>query len=154
MLLGQADGLLAVLDAWNAAVQGQWNNVITIATRPATYHGMELMSFVEKPAARYLVAEAHQMQGRPDSAASYYEYALSPLRTDPITLALRGISSSFIHHRLVLVYAGMGRLDDARRHWEIFRHDFTDLDPEVRYLVEEARAALANVEAMATRGEG
>lgn len=36
----------------------------------------------------------------------------------------------------------MGRLKDASRHWRTFRETFTSPDPELRYLVDEARAAL------------
>jgi hypothetical protein len=56
---------------------------------------------------------------------------------------------SYAHRRLVLVYARMGRLEEARRHWEIFSATFTRPDPEMEPLVEEARAALMSAEAMA-----
>ena len=58
----------------------------------------------------------------------------------------RGIAYSFAHQRLVLLYARMGRLEDARRHWKIFSETFTNPDPEVAHLVEEAREALLNAE--------
>ncbi len=59
---------------------------------------------------------------------------------------VRGLFSSFAHHRLVLLYARMGRLEDARRHWKIFEDIFTNPDPELRPMVEEARQALVQVE--------
>jgi hypothetical protein len=54
---------------------------------------------------------------------------------------------SFAHHRLVLLYSKMGRVDDARRHWEIFEKTFTNPDPKLAPMVEEAREALAAAEA-------
>jgi hypothetical protein len=41
----------------------------------------------------------------------------------------RGIT--FAHHRLVLLYSKMGRVEDTRRHWEIFEETFTNPDPEL-----------------------
>jgi len=43
----------------------------------------------------------------------------------------------------------MRRPAEARRHWQIFSAAFTHPDPEMKPLVEEARAALANAEEMA-----
>jgi hypothetical protein len=37
-------------------------------------------------------------------------------------------------------------MEDARRHWEAFSATFTRPDPEMKTLIEEARAALANAE--------
>ena len=54
--------------------------------------------------------------------------------------------SSFADQRLVLLYARMGRLEDARRHWKILSETFTQPDPEVAHLVDEARAALEAAE--------
>lgn len=98
---------------------------------------------------RWLVAQAYESLGRPDSAAAYLELLLSPLgRVDQEYLA-RGIAFSFAHRRLVLLYARLGRLEDARRHWEIFKETLAHPDPEMRPLIEEARAALTSVEGMA-----
>jgi len=58
-------------------------------------------------------------------------------------------ASSFAHQRLVVLYARMGRLEDARRHWKSFSDTFTRPDPEMQPLVEEARAALASAEGLA-----
>jgi len=61
-------------------------------------------------------------------------------------LRLRGLTHAFAHQRLVVLYARMSRLEDARRHWKIFSETFTNPDPEVRHLIDEAREALAEVE--------
>jgi hypothetical protein len=59
---------------------------------------------------------------------------------------LRGLTHSFAHQRLVVLYARMGRPADARRHWRVFSETFTTPDPEMVHLVDEARAALASAE--------
>ena len=56
------------------------------------------------------------------------------------------------HRRLVLLYARTGRLEEARRHWEVFSATFTRPDPEMLPLVAEARAPLASAEGMAKSG--
>jgi tetratricopeptide (TPR) repeat protein len=148
----EAEDLPPVLEAWIAAGENRWDSVITIARPVATRHRQEFsrasMAFA-KPAARWLVATAYESKEQPDSAAFYYESALSHYRLFPDAVMLRGLGCSFARQRLVLVYASMGRLDDARKHWEIFSEAFTRPDPEVIHLVEEARAALASAEAMA-----
>ena len=64
-------------------------------------------------------------------------------------LLLRGVILPFAHRRLVLLYARMGRLEDAKRHWKIFAETVRTPDPELRPLIEEARAARASAEGMA-----
>ena len=53
------------------------------------------------------------------------------------------ISYSFAHQRLVVLYARMGRVEDAERHWEIFNETFTNPDPDLVHLVDEARDVVA-----------
>jgi hypothetical protein len=40
----------------------------------------------------------------------------------------------------------MGRLEDAQQHYQIFTETFTNPDPEVAYLLDEARDALREAE--------
>ena len=96
---------------------------------------------------RWLIAEGFERFGHPDSAAVYYEQTLNPYGLG--NHFARGIVSSFAHQRLVLLYTRMGRLEDARRHYDIFRETFTRPDPDLVHLREEARAALASAEALA-----
>ena len=98
---------------------------------------------------RWLAAEAYERLGRPDSAAAYFERAIAPPPLSGSTWIHGRMAYSFGHRRLVLLYARMGRLEEARRHWEIFSETFTRPDPEMVPLVDEARAALANAESMA-----
>jgi len=141
----------ALLEAWIAAQGGRWDETIRILG-PAARTGSEAGLQEDRGGRvmmRWLVAQAYESLGRPDSAAAYLELLLSPLgRVDQEYLA-RGIAFSFAHRRLVLLYARLGRLEDARRHWEIFKETLAHPDPEMRPLIEEARAALTSVEGMA-----
>ena len=59
-----------------------------------------------------------------------------------LLLSLRGIPWSFAHPRLVVLYAGMGRLENANRHYRLFTEAFTRPDPEFRHLLAETRNAI------------
>ena len=98
---------------------------------------------------RWLVADAHENLGRPDSAAHYFEMVLSPSGRVDQEYFTRGIAFPFAHRRLVLLYAQMGRTEDARRHWELLRENVRNPDPEVERLIEEVRAAVAGGEGIA-----
>src|SRR5262245_53549119 len=86
--------------------------------------------------------------GKPDSAAVCLELLLAPVGKYRDLIPWRGFHFSFAHQRLVLLYARMGQLDRASRHWGAFRKAFDDPDPELRPLLDEARAALAAAEGM------
>src|SRR5262249_52398263 len=92
---------------------------------------------------------AFERIGWPDSAASYLERVTS----DPVPYfseaQLRGVIIPFAHRRLVLLYARVGRLDDARRHWRIVSETFRTPDPEIRPLIDAARAALVTAQGIA-----
>jgi serine/threonine protein kinase/tetratricopeptide (TPR) repeat protein len=96
---------------------------------------------------RWLVAETYENAADLEKAAQAYELVLSPVRLADGELSQWGIVVPFAHQRLVLLYARMGRVEDARRHWEMFEKTFTDPDPELVPMVEEARRALAEAEA-------
>jgi hypothetical protein len=94
--------------------------------------------------AQWLLAAAYERQGHLDSSAAQLERLASWQGARPA--GWRGLTHSFAHQRLVLLYARLGRLEDARRHWKIFSETFTSPDPELQHLVDEARAALASAE--------
>ena len=96
---------------------------------------------------RWIMAEAFEALGRPDSAAAYFELATSPGHS--FWFQESRLTSSFAHQRLVILYSRMGRISDAERHWKIFSETFTHPDPEVAHLVDEARTALATARGMA-----
>jgi tetratricopeptide (TPR) repeat protein len=138
----------ALLQAWIAARGGRWQEVLNYLD-PAAQEG-EAKGYVllqSAPLMRWMVAEAYDRLGFPDSAAVYFDRAIAPpLRGGTDFLAPR-MAFSFGHQRLVLLYARMGRLQEARRHWEIFQQTFTAPDPELLPMIEEARQALATAEA-------
>jgi len=96
---------------------------------------------------RSLLADAYEHLGQPDSAALTLERVTSD--PAPWETHLRGVLPPFAHRRLVLLYARMGRFEDARRHWQIFSETVRTPDPELRPMIEEARLALGSAEAMA-----
>jgi hypothetical protein len=93
-----------------------------------------------------LVAEAYEHIGPPDSAAAFFERALEPPASRVIA-----VSPPYAHQRLVMIYARMGRREDAERHWREFSAAFTNPDPEVRHLLDEARAAITGLRTMSQR---
>lgn len=95
------------------------------------------------------MASIYEREGKPDSAAVCLELLLAPVGKYRDLIPWRGFHFSFAHQRLVLLYSRMGQLESARRHWEAFAKAFDDPDPELRPLVDEARAALAAAEGMA-----
>ncbi len=103
-------------------------------------------------AVRWFLADAFEQLGQPDSAAVYLERIVSdPAPTDQES-HLRGIAVPFAHRRLVLLYARMGRIEDAKRHWQIFTETCRTPDREIEPLIAEAHAALASAEGMARSG--
>ena len=140
----------ALLEARIEALAGRWDEAARIL-RPIGSQPVEIGQ-VAYPAGmsavRWLLADAFEQLGRSDSAAFYLE----KVTTDPATADqerhLRGIALPFAHRRLVLLYAGMGRLEDAKRHWQIFRETLRTPDPEIQPLIAEARAALMSAEGM------
>ena len=139
-----------LLEAWIAARTGRWQEVLR-DLGPAALQG-DATGYVliqSPPIMRWLVAEAYERLDRPDSAAAYFERAIASPPVGGRNFSDSRMAFSFGHRRLLLLYARMGRVQEARRHWEIFSSTFTHPDPEMVPLVEEARAALASAEAMA-----
>ena len=139
-----------LLAGWIAARTGRWQEVVR-DLGPAALQG-DATGYVliqSPPMMRWLVAEAYERLGRPDSAAAYFERAIASPPVGGSTIPDSRMAFSFGHRRLVLLYARMGRPQEARRHWEIFSSTFTRPDPEMLPLVEEARTALASAEGMA-----
>jgi len=139
-----------MVEAWLVARTGRWQEVPRLLG-PAALQG-EARGYAQvqsAPLIRWLVAEAYDDLGRPDSAAVYFERAIAPVPEGGTDFAQVRMASSFAHRRLAILYARMGRLEEARRHWQACSATFTRPDPEMTPLVEEARVALASAEAMA-----
>jgi hypothetical protein len=139
---------LRILESWIAASDGNWEQVIRLAA-PIAEGGPEPLLAGRLPV-RWLVAKAHERMGELEEAAALMETVLSPTRLASFFMEFhmiqRAVYEAFAHHRLVLLYSRMGRVEDARRHWEIFEKTFTNPDPELVPMIEEARQALAEAE--------
>jgi hypothetical protein len=98
------------------------------------------------PAERWLVAQAYEQLGQPDSAAAFYLRMLGP---EVPGINLIGLVHSFVHQRLVLLYARTGRLEEAERHLAILERNFTHPDPDLRHLLDDARAAVRGARGVA-----
>ena len=139
-----------MVEAWLAARTGRSQEVLRLLG-PAALQGeaTRYTTTQSAPLLRWLVAEAYDQLGRPDSAAAYFERAIARPPEGGTDLAQVRMASSFGHRRLVHLYTRMGRQEEARRHWEIFSTTFTRPDPEMVPRVEEARAAQASAGGMA-----
>ena len=92
--------------------------------------------------ARWMMADAYLRLGRPDSAVSRLEMILAPVGGEAPHHISIGFWEPFVRCRLVRQYVAAGRVDDARRHWEILSATCTNPDPPVAALIADARAAL------------
>jgi len=144
---------IALLEGWSALARGRSDEgkallgPLALQTEGPFYAWFEDLDARQR--ARWLMAGLYERAGKPDSAAVCLELLLAPVGRYRDLIPWRGFHFSFAHQRLVLLYARMGQLDQARRHWETFRKAFDDPDPELRPLLDEARAALAAAEGMA-----
>ncbi len=138
------------LEASIAAAQNRWSEVLSLlgptAARGDDFSGKWWWGRLGVTRERWLVAEAWEHTGPPDSAATAFERALEPPESQGAV-----IFPPYAHQRLVMIYARMGRREDAERHWEAFSTTFTNPDPEVRHLLDEARAAILGLRAVSQR---
>ena len=141
------EGAADLLEAWIAERRDSRRVLALLAETART--GLREGRIQEGPvkeATAWLVAEAFEKLGMPDSAATYYERALDSWGNMEYQIPARALASSFAHQRLVVLYAQLGRIEDARHHWKAFDAVFILPDPELRPLVGEARAALGTGE--------
>jgi tetratricopeptide (TPR) repeat protein len=139
----------AAIDAAIAAERGDWRGVVRhsgplLRDRPA-------LSFIIGPGIRWLTAHAYERLDRLDSAVALLGELVEPGRLDaPAAHSFSyGAANSYLRQHLIVLLARLGRVDEARRHWEVFLATFTHPDPEYVPLIEEARAALEAAEAKA-----
>jgi hypothetical protein len=141
----------ALLKARIEALEGRWDEAARIL-QPIASQPLEIGQ-VPYPAGmsvvRCFLADAFEQLGKPDSAAVTLERVTSDPAPSFQEDYLRGMAVPFAHRRLVLLYARMGRIEDAKRHWQIFAATVRTPDPEIRPLIDEARATLASAEGMA-----
>jgi tetratricopeptide (TPR) repeat protein len=136
---------IAVLEARIAAARGEWDK-ITGLLEPLSQDG-RVPAFCGRLPIRWLVADAYENMGQKERAAESYERVLSPIKLTPLGEMYAFPSySSFAHYRLVLLYAQLGRAEEARKHYDAFRAVFTEPDPELASMLEEARLAVTRFE--------
>jgi serine/threonine protein kinase/tetratricopeptide (TPR) repeat protein len=133
-----------LVEAWLAAAAGRPGETVRLL-RPLAQRGTPAGRGLTQ-AVGWSLAVAYERQGQLDSAAAQLERLAAWQGASVSDGTQRGLAHAFAHQRLVMLYLRLGRLDAARRHWQVFLETFTTPDPEVRHLVDEARAALANAE--------
>jgi tetratricopeptide (TPR) repeat protein len=138
---------------WRAAVQaasawraGDWQGVVR-QTGPMIRERPSLGPHIG-PLIRWITADAYEQLGRLDSAAALLGDLVEPTRLDgpPLSTQAYAAAHSYLQQHLIVLLARLGRVEEARRHWRIFSETFTQPDPEVAHLVDEARAALQAAE--------
>jgi serine/threonine-protein kinase len=139
-----------IVEARIAVAEGRWADVVRGASPLALSDRSNAVGFfAARSMAVWLCARAYESLGRADSAIVLYEKAatLRGMIANEGVAAACGISLA--HQRLVMLYLASGELEKARAHWEKFEASFTNPDPDLVHLREEARAALASVAALA-----
>jgi serine/threonine-protein kinase len=90
----------------------------------------------------WLRAEAYLRLDRPDSAVAAFERVLDPTRRDWDNHQTHGLFFPYAHRRLALLYEELGEIDRAEDGWLVFLETVTDPDPELQWMVHEARQRL------------
>jgi tetratricopeptide (TPR) repeat protein len=102
-----------LLSAYLLAAEGRWTDVarrLEAAARAGERDGGDLDQ-VSGAAVRWLVAEAYERLGKPDSAAAMYELILDPSGVPFGHLPLRGLTYPFASRRLASLRARTDRPD-------------------------------------------
>ena len=127
-------GAMAVLEARLAALTGRPEDAVRLL-RPVR------ASFPDMPPSLAWIAwwqaDAFEQLGQPDSAALILESVPSV----PFNF-LAAVDGPYLHRRLALLYAKLGRVADAERHLAAAERAWDRPDPAVRRMLDEARAAV------------
>jgi tetratricopeptide (TPR) repeat protein len=133
---------IRLLEAYLFARDEDWRSAI-VSLEPLLESSADAFERNRIPM-RWLLASAYMETGDLALAAGHFERIIEPreffLRHDLWMLPLH---HAFARQKLVILYAKLGRIEEARRHWEHFQEVFTNPDPELLPLVDEARSALA-----------
>jgi tetratricopeptide (TPR) repeat protein len=131
------------LEAAIAAQGERWAEVVELLAPSATRgHDIGYLEIQTSRIARqWLVADAYERLGRPDSAAPFLERIVAP-EGSAGEIRRRGLMYSFAHRRLALLYTQLEEFDRAEEHWLEFLDAFTDPDPEFQWMLDEARTEL------------
>ena len=131
-------------DALIAAQSGDWQAVIA-KLRPQAKRGEH--NYPGTHAMRWLVANAFDQLGQLDSAIAYFTLVVDPSGLSYEALMDRGFVYSFAQRRLAGLYARLGDVEAAERHWQIFLSTFTTPDEELRWMVTQSPAEPERTEA-------
>jgi hypothetical protein len=110
----------ALAEALIAARGGRWR-AVTERLGASARRGEQDPLIYDRPDSfllRWVVANAYEKAGQPDSAAVFYELLLRPTSIPPGHYALRGLASGFAHQRLAALLEQRGARDEARAHLE------------------------------------
>ena len=149
----EADSRQSLVDHVEACLdgrRGRWERVVTRLRADAS-GGLRTTPSIKgvlRTPARWLMADAFEKLGRPDSAAVYLGFMLEPPANESPHPIWRGLWEPFVRSRLVRLDTQMGRLDDAQRQWEILSATCTKPDAQALALLDETRAVLQNARAM------
>jgi tetratricopeptide (TPR) repeat protein len=135
------------LKAVIAAQDRRWQEVVDLLGPGAArgYDVGRLVVYSPRIPRQWLVAEAYRWLGRSDSAAAYFERVAESQSSPTELREVRPSVYPFVHRRLAQVYTEMGEEGRAAHHWNLFLEVFTDPDPELEFMVVEARQALAEL---------
>jgi tetratricopeptide (TPR) repeat protein len=97
---------------------------------------------------RWLIADAFQGLGQPDSARYYLERILDPPGNHTMLLVARGFAAPLVRQRLVHLNLALGRLAEARRQWDELAATCVHPDPPLAASMNETRSALLAAEGM------
>jgi tetratricopeptide (TPR) repeat protein len=137
-------GLEAVL----AASRGDWSSVTRTLAGVAREGGGMQGSRVYGGGIvlrRWLVADAYERLGKLDSAATFFEQVATSYRLSWMEHLPKGLASTFAHRRLARIYTRLREPAMARQHWASFLEMFSDPDPDVTWMVKEAREELTKL---------
>ena len=90
----------------------------------------------------WMLAEAHQRSGHTALAIPYLELLLRRPTFGLQDWSLQGFIHPAARYKLAGLYGDVGNPEKAREHYRIFLATFTDPDPDLRWMVEEAGRAL------------
>jgi hypothetical protein len=98
---------------------------------------------------RWFLADAFEKLAQPDSVAAYLEKITSDSAPTYRDEHIHGVAVTMAHRRLVMLYARMGRLEDAERHLALLQRMWARPGPIARRMLDEARGGVASARAMA-----
>jgi tetratricopeptide (TPR) repeat protein len=135
--------LTVLLRALLSARKGDWGEVERVlepVTRDRAPRTGGLNQFPH-----WTLASAKEALGKPAEAATLFAGIASGVWHGGTPLGNLGLTYSFAHRRAALLYGQLGQEEEAIEHWQAFLEAFTEPDPELEWMVEEAQVELARL---------